>query len=149
MTQVITIRTAMAKDAVAVGRILSSFVDETPWMPRIHSRAQDLQHADDLIARGWVTVAEAKGVIGFAARDGHTVHALYVAEPARRCGAGRALLHQMQNAVEHLSLWTFQANTDAQAFYAAHGFAPADYTNGAGNDEGLPDIRMTWHREAA
>ena len=54
----LTLRPATPTDAGAVGAILSEFVDDTAWMPRIHTRAEDLAHAGDLITRGWVTVAE-------------------------------------------------------------------------------------------
>ncbi|WP_420013562.1 N-acetyltransferase family protein [Tateyamaria sp.] len=144
------LRAARSTDAGAVGAILSAFIDDTAWMPRVHTRAEDLSFAGDMIDRGWVTVAEANArVAGFAARDGAEVHALYLAAGARRQGIGSALLRAMQAQVDALNLWTFQANQGAQAFYAAHGFVPAETTDGAGNDQGLPDLRMTWKREAA
>ena len=45
-----------------------------------------------------------------------------------------------------LELWTFQANTRARAFYAREGFAEVKLTDGQGNDEELPDVRMVWNR---
>ena len=57
------LRRAGPGDAGAVGMILSEFVDTTSWMPRIHSRAQDLAHASDMIALGWVTLADRKSVV--------------------------------------------------------------------------------------
>jgi len=144
------IRPARSTDAGTVGAILSGFVDETPWMPRLHTGAEDIGFAGQMIDRGWVHVSEAGGTVaGFAACDGQTLHALYVASHVRRQGYGRALLAQVQMGVDTLTLWTFQANTDAQAFYAAHGFTEAARTDGAGNDEGLPDIKFTWTRETA
>lgn len=142
-----TLRPAIPTDAGRIGAILSAFIDDTPWMPRIHTRAEDLMHAGDLIDRGWVTVAEQDGqVAGFAARNASMIHALYIAAPQQRNGLGAALLQDAQSATGHLTLWTFQANTRAQAFYLRHGFAEVERTDGARNDEGLPDIRMTWSR---
>ena len=142
-----SLRAARTTDAGRVGDILSAFIDDTPWMPRIHSRAQDLGFAADLIDRGWVSVALAgEQVAGFAARDGETVHALYISERMWGRGLGTMLVHQMQAAEDRLSLWTFQANTRAQEFYAHLGFQEIERTDGAGNDEGLPDIRMEWSR---
>nr|WP_254702641.1 GNAT family N-acetyltransferase [Sulfitobacter sp. THAF37] len=143
-------RPARPMDAGAVGMILSEFVDTTPWMPRIHSRAQDLAHAGDLIELGWVTLAEDdRDVIGFAARNKAELHALYVARHARGQGVGSDLLRQAQAAAPSLTLWTFQANTGAQRFYLRHGFSETLRTDGARNDEGLPDIRYDWRQEAA
>ena len=142
-----TLRPARPTDAGRAGAILSAFIDDTPWMPRIHTRAEDLSFAGDLIARGWVTVAERAGrVLGFAARHADVVHALYVDAAARRDGCGTALLRRMQDEAARLTLWTFAANLPAQAFYTAHGFVPVERTDGAGNDEGLPDIRYLWTR---
>jgi ribosomal protein S18 acetylase RimI-like enzyme len=132
-----------------VGGILSAFIDGTQWMPRIHTRAEDISFAGMMIDRGWVTVAEVGGVVGFLARDAAEIHALYVAPGARGKGCGSALLNDAQARRCELSLWTFQANTRAQAFYACHGFAEVGRSNGARNDENLPDIRMIWHAREA
>lgn len=145
----IRLRAARPVDAGAVGMILSEFVDTTPWMPRIHSRAQDLAHAADMIDLGWVTLAVGVDeVLGFAARDAAQLHALYVARAARGQGIGSDLLRQAQAAAPALTLWTFQANTGAQRFYLRHGFREALRTQGEANDEGLPDIRYEWQQEA-
>ena len=141
----LTIRPARTTDAGRVGEILSGFIDDTPWMPRIHTRAEDLGFAGMLIDKGWVEVAEtAAGVVGFIARQADEVHALYVAAPQQGQGVGSALLKAAFAQSDSLSLWTFQANHRAQAFYLNHGFVEVDRTDGAGNDEGLPDIRYTW-----
>ena len=144
------LRPARSTDAGTVGGILSDFIVSTPWMPRIHTRAEDIGFAGHMIDRGWVNVAEQDGAVtGFAACDGENVHALYVAAPVRRLGVGSALLRHLQAQVNRLSLWTFQANNAAQAFYTTHGFVMVEQTGGAGNDEGLPDMRLEWSREAA
>ena len=140
------LRAARPTDAGRVGAILSAFTDDTPWMPRIHSRAEDLGHAGLMIDRGWVTVAEDGAVQGFVAREGDLIHALYVDAGARGQGVGARLLARMQSEAGALRLWTFAANDRAQAFYARHGFAEAARGDGSGNDEGLPDILMTWER---
>jgi ribosomal protein S18 acetylase RimI-like enzyme len=128
---------------------LSEFIDTTPWMPRIHTRAEDLAHAGAMIKRGWVQVAEQGGqVTGFCAHDAGEVNALYVAQAARGQGVGSELLEQLQMKQQHLGLWTFLANARAQAFYQRHGFVEMRRTDGADNDEKLPDIWYAWQREA-
>lgn len=144
------LRAARPMDAGAVGTILSEFVDATDWLPRIHSRAEDLAHAGEMIARGWVTVAEHAGkIVGFSACNGDELNALYVAKPARGRGVGTQLLTHLQTQAPRLVLWTFQANLRAQNFYRRHGFDEVLRTDGAGNDEKLPDIRFKWRKEAA
>ena len=142
------LRAARSTDAGSTGSILSAFIDENDWMPRIHTRAQDVGFAGHMIDRGWVTVAEsAEGVIGFLARDNSEIHALYVAQSGRRKGCGTALLQHAKGLVQTLSLWTFQKNVAAQTFYLKHGFLEAERTDGTGNDEHLPDIRYIWTGE--
>ena len=146
----VSLRHARSTDAGKVGAILSEFIDTTPWMPRLHSRAEDVGFAAQMIDRGWVIVAhDGQQVTGFAAREGEEVHALYVAGDARRFGVGSALVRACQAAEDRLSLWTFQANTGAQAFYIRHGFCGRERTDGSRNDEGLPDIRFEWIKEPA
>lgn len=141
------LRPANPLDAGRVGAILSAWIDETPWMPRVHTRAEDIAFADMMVDRGWVTVSEtAEDVLGFIARDGDDIHALYIDPEARGQGIGSALLASAMEHEDQLTLWTFQANTRAQAFYERHGFAPVEHTDGSGNDEGLPDIRYHWQR---
>ena len=146
----IVLRKARSTDAGAVGAILSEFVDTTDWMPRIHTRAEDLAHAGAMIARGWVTVAELdSGVAGFAAQDGKDLDALYVRAALRGQGIGSMLLSHIKKDSELIELWTFQANRKAQDFYVKHGFTELRRTDGGANDERLPDIRFQWKREAA
>ncbi len=137
---------ARPEDSPQIGNILSGWIDETPWMPRVHSHAEDQEHAAAMVARGWVEVARwPEGeVVGFLARDGVEVHALYLARHARRQGVGTALLARAKAGRALLNLWTFQANWAAQKFYLRHGFCEAERTDGADNDEGLPDIRFEW-----
>ncbi len=146
----IHLRPARPTDAGAVGDILSEFIDTTDWMPRIHTRAEDLAHAGALIQRGWVTVAERDGeVVGFAAADGTDLDALYVSRTARDQGIGSNFIQYFKNALQQIELWTFQKNVDAQRFYKRHGFVEVTRTDGARNDEKLPDIRYVWKREAS
>ena len=135
------IRAAIPGDADAMGAILSGWIDATPWMPRIHTREQDAAFCASLVPHAWIAGDRAAFM---ALKDGE-MDALYVAEGARRQGRGSALVAHAKSLSPHLSLWTFQANAQARAFYAAHGFAEAERTEGD-NDERLPDIRLTWRR---
>ena len=136
---------ARDSDADAIADILSDWIDETDWMPRIHTRAEDRGFGHFLLDKTSVTVARRGGqVLGFLARQGEVVHALYIVGAARRQGVGQALLDAVKQRADRLELWTFQANEPAQAFYRAQGFAEAERTDGSGNDEKLPDLRMVW-----
>ena len=124
-----------------MGAILSDWIDATPWMPRLHTRAEDAAFCTSLVPRAHVS----GDVDGFVAVDGEDIPALYVAQEARRKGHGRALLDHAKSGADRLALWTFAANREALAFYAAQGFAETARTDGE-NDEGLPDVRLEWRR---
>jgi len=132
-------------DAAALAAILSGWIDETPWMPRIHTRDEDRAFCAHLISKG-VRIAHNNGVpVAFLARNGADITALYVAAHHRRSGFGSALIDDAKAVSDALSLWTFQANTEARAFYDCHGFAEIARTDGD-NDEGLPDVKLSWTR---
>ena len=136
-----TIRPARPEDAPPMGAILSDWIDATPWMPRLHTREEDVAFCAALVPYAHVS----GDVDGFIALDGEDIPALYVASGARRQGHGPALLDHAKAHARHLSLWTFAANGDALAFYAAQGFAETARTDGE-NEERLPDVRLEWRR---
>jgi len=143
----VLLRPARPLDAGAVAGILSGFIDEMDWLPRIHSRAEEVAFADTLIDRGWTTVAVHAGrVSGFLAQAGEEIHALYLDPGARGLGIGTRLIEAAKAGNQRLTLWCFQANRAAQGFYRARGFREAERTDGTANDEGLPDIRFVWER---
>jgi hypothetical protein len=43
-----------------------------------------------------------------------------------------------------LELWVFQRNDAAREFYARHGFIELRRTDGSGNEEREPDVRLAW-----
>lgn len=146
----LALRPAFSTDAGKTAAIMSNYMEDTLWMPRVHTGAEDIGFLGSMIDRGWVTVAMPAGkVVGLVARDGANIQALYVDKNTRRLGCGALLLAHAKADAEKLSLWSFQENTDAQAFYTANGFCEVERTDGAGNDKNLPDIRFEWHREAA
>lgn len=138
------IATARAEQAPVLAGILTGWTDETRWMPRLHSAKEAVGFLSHLIDTRMVLVAETtQGVQGFIAGANGMVDALYVARGARGRGIGRALLARFKR-LGPVTLWTFQANHAAQAFYAREGFVVAETTDGAGNDEKLPDVRLVW-----
>lgn len=136
-------RRAGPEDAAPLGAVLSDWIDATPWMPRLHTRAQDAGFVRGLMDRAEVWCLPAAD--GFIAVEGDEIPALYLAPAARGQGQGAALLAQAMVGRERLALWVFQANEGARRFYARHGFVEVARTEGD-NDEGLPESRMEWHR---
>lgn len=149
------LRPARVLDAGAMGDILYGFQAELYGGPTLWSGAETIADCGEMIARGWVTVAEgaveeAGGrVVGFLACDGLEVCALYVAAEARNAGVGQSLLEAAKQGRDRLWLKVLEQNAGARRFYRRNGFCEVGRSDGATNDEGLPDITMEWRREGA
>lgn len=145
----VNIEPAIKSDALGIAGILSDWIDEVDWMPRINAPSEYLGYGELLMASTDVSVARGYGrLVGFLGRQGADIQALYVAAGFRGRGVGAKLLNFAKSEMSQLGLWSFQANTDARQFYARHGFIEDQMTDGQGNDEKLPDVYMTWERVA-
>lgn len=142
----VTITEATPRDAVALARILGDWLRGTGWIPVLHNRGEDLSFLRRMIASHRVWVARGPEALGFIAVKQGDIAGFYVAEASRGQGIGTALLEQVKAGEPRLALWTFQANEGAIRFYARHGFVEVERTDGAGNEERLPDVRMVWRR---
>jgi ribosomal protein S18 acetylase RimI-like enzyme len=142
------LRAARPEDTPAVVAVFhAARADALPYLPILHTPEEDHAFFGSLVDQGLVTVAEREGrVAGFLALHDDWVEHLYVAPAAQGHGLGSALLKAAQARSEQLQLWVFQRNTRAIGFYEHHGFAVAERTDGAGNEERTPDARMTWVR---
>ncbi len=135
------------RDVPQIAGILWSFGREADWLPRGRSRLTDLRMVTLLVRRGHVRVLrDHRGPVGFIARDGTRIHALYVLRRGRGQGAGRRLLEEAKQQADWLELWTAEANTAARQFYARQGFLEVLRGDGTGNDEKIPDIHLVWQR---
>ena len=143
-----TLRAARPTDAGALGAMITAAAQANAWKPRLHSAAQDIAHAGEMIDRGWVTVAEqANRPLAFLAREDSYIHALFVTPDAQGRGLGTALLRRAKRHAPRLDLWTFADNHGARRFYRREGFVPTQRP--PASDEGLPEIHLTWLRDAA
>lgn len=71
---------------------------------------------------------------------------LYIDPGHHRHGIGRALVHLAQREQHELRLYTFQSNAPARALYEQCGFTAEEFTDGARNEEKMPDVRYHWRR---
>jgi GNAT superfamily N-acetyltransferase len=140
-----TIADATQADAAPLAKVLGDWIRETGWMPVLHSREEDVAFLSGLITTHRVRLVRQGGApLGFLARRGGHIDAAYLAPIARGRGIGRALLDEVKATAPVIELWTFQANTRAIAFYMREGFVEVERTDGKGNDERLPDLRLIW-----
>lgn len=142
-------------------------VDDLPAIAELYQRVREaavpamppLVHTPgDVVAwtRGWdlsvreVWVAETDHLVGFLAMTGSWLDDLYVDPAGQRDGVGSALLEvAMATHPQGFALWVFETNHPALAFYRRHGLVELERTDGSGNEERSPDIRMVWPGEDA
>ena len=142
------LRRAGAGDADAMAALwLRSFAAALPSVRRAHSDAEVrawVRHVLVAQRESWVSCADG-ALSGLLVLHGAEVDQLYVDPVRRGRGIGTLLLeHATLRRPAGLALWTFQVNTAARRFYARHGFVETLYTDGRGNEEGEPDVRMEW-----
>ncbi len=147
MTSEPRLRPATPADADASAAILQDWLDETPWMPRLHTLADTRAFMRErLFPACAVTVAEVDGATrGYLAlRPGGVVQSITVGRGWRGRGLGVRLMAAARAASPGgLTLWTFVANEGARRFYGREGFVEVERTEGD-NDEGLPDVKLVW-----
>ena len=144
----IHLRTAQLADAQTVALIhRTARAAAMPWLPVLHSAEQDVRFFHNrVLPTQTVTLAIIEGqCAGFSAFHEGWLDHLYVAPDFWRQGVGGVVVRVVQDAHPQISLWTFQANHAARAFYAAHGFTEVERTDGAMNEEKIPDVRLVWH----
>jgi putative acetyltransferase len=123
-----------------------------PYLPDLHDEAEHRRWVERRV-RGdgevWVAAAPGAEPVGFAAVRDEWLDHLYVLPEAQSAGIGSRLLRLVMQDRSELTLWVFQKNVRAIAFYEAHGFALVERTDGRDNEEREPDARYTWSADAA
>jgi GNAT superfamily N-acetyltransferase len=143
-----TLRAALPSDGSAVAAVLiESRRVLMPFAPSAHTDDDVRQWVQgQLLPSGQVTVAlvdhTVVGVLAVSQNDGVAwIDQLYVHPAQVARGIGSALLSQaLAQLPRPVQLYCFQANTRARRFYERRGFVALSFGDGAGNEEGCPDV---------
>jgi GNAT superfamily N-acetyltransferase len=143
------LRPATPEDLPAIAdlylRVRESAVPAMP--PQIHTPEEVRAYVGGWdLARRDVWIAELGGSpVAYMALEEEWLDSLYVLATAAGQGIGSALLDLAKSLRPGgFGLWVFESNTPARAFYARHGLVEVERTDGSGNEERAPDIRMVW-----
>ena len=116
--------------------------------PAVHSAAEDRGWFAGILRNGqheaWL--AERDGVpLGYALVRAAWLDQLFVNPDAQGAGVGGLLLDTVKGLrPDGFCLWVFESNAPARAFYAHRGLVELERTDGSGNEEKSPDVRMAW-----
>ena len=102
------------------------------------ARLRDGEH------EAWVAEDDS-GLAGYALVSARWLDHLFV-EPGRQgTGVGGALLDLVKGVrPDGFCLWVFETNTPARVFYSRRGLVDLERTDGSGNEEKAPDVKMAW-----
>lgn len=92
----------------------------------------------------WVA-ADGDRVAGYTRATATWLDDLYVRPEQQGRGVGAALFDVVTSLrPEGFCLWVFESNLPARAFYRSRGCIELERTDGTGNEENAPDIRVAW-----
>ncbi|KAA1418006.1 GNAT family N-acetyltransferase [Nocardioides humilatus] len=140
------LRPALPDDADAVADVQLASRRAASMPPGIHSDADVRAWLARRIGEDDVWVAEIDGlVVGYARFTPTWLDDLYVAPAHAGAGVGSALLDLVKSLrPQGFGLWVFEVNEPARAFYLRRGLVERERTDGSGNEEREPDVRMEW-----
>jgi chorismate mutase/ribosomal protein S18 acetylase RimI-like enzyme len=143
----LVLRPATAEDAPQLTELyLATRRAAEPAMPpQQHSPESVLAFLTGVIADKEVWVAEGDEIVGFLTLDDAFLDALYVGPEHQGLGIGTSLLELAKaRRPDGFALWVFASNAPARGFYHRHGLVELEHTDGSGNEERCPDLRMAW-----
>ena len=142
-----TLRRAAASDADEIANVYYASFRLLTFLPMLHTIEEYRWFVSNVTLKECeVTVAEDEsGIVAFLARREEEVRLLYTRPDRIGMGAGTQLIDAAKaSGVGALELWCFQANERAWRFYEARGFHAIRFTDGADNEERMPDVRYRW-----
>jgi chorismate mutase/GNAT superfamily N-acetyltransferase len=141
------LRRAMSDDAAQLSElyVATRRAAEPAMPPQLHSPESVLAHVAGMVLEKAVWVAERDEIVGFAVLAPAFLDALYVGPDHQGFGIGTALLDLAKaRRPDGFALWVFASNAPARGFYHRHGLVELEHTDGSGNEERSPDVRMAW-----
>ena len=142
----LTLRPGTIADAEAVAGIQLAARRGAAMPPGVHTDDEVRAFLRGRLGEDEVWVAESgDDVVGYARFTPTWLDDLYVLPSHAGRGVGSALLDVVKARLPGgFSLWVFEMNAPALAFYASHGLVEREHTDGSENEERAPDLRMEW-----
>ncbi len=141
-----SIRRSTPADALPAADVFLAARATMTYLPKLHSDDETRAFIAGVVAQKETWVAERDGkIVGFAVVDGGWLEHLYVHPSRFDSDTGSRLFAQItERHPQGFELWVFQQNAGARRFYERHGCALEKLTDGADNEEKLPDALYVW-----
>ena len=149
-TDIPLVRRATGADLAQMADIINTWIDETDWMPRIHSVEEVASNfVPDLLDKRIIFVGEIAGeAAGYISiKPNQMIGGFYLAKAARGQGLGAKLMEAAKNHFpDFLELGVLEPNVDAKRFYESQGFVeiPEGRKSADQTDDGVPELLMRW-----
>lgn len=144
-----TFRQALANEAGTVAEIArKSRAAFLPYLPELHSPDDGKTYFQNRVLPEcdvWVA-EENHALVGFCAFKKGWVDHLYLLPTHVGRSLGETLLNKAKERNMYLQLWVFLQNHRAISFYERNGFKMVHETDGAANEEKIPDALYEWHK---
>lgn len=142
------VRPAVPEESDAIAALYGRSRAAAAMPPALHTSEEDRDWFAARMRDGdhevWVA-QEAGALCGYAMLTPAWLDHLFVDPAAQGGGVGGALLDTVKALRPHgFCLWVFESNAPARGFYARRGLVELERTDGSGNEERAPDVRMAW-----
>ena len=142
----LTLRPGEADDVEDLVRVHLASRGAAPMPPGVHPEHEVRAWLTERQRHDEIWVADVDGLVAAYARMSDSwLDDLYVVPDRCGQGLGSALLDLAKaRRPDGFCLWVFEMNTPAREFYLRHGLVELERTDGSGNEEKQPDIKMAW-----
>jgi GNAT superfamily N-acetyltransferase len=144
------IRRALLRDVEPIAELFERSFALLDFLPTLHTREEHLRWFGGLVSDHETWVWDDDGALaGFYVLRGDELADLYLEPAMIGRGIGHALFeHATQQRPAGFELWCFQQNERARTFYERHDCRAVRFTNGAGNEERMPDVLYEWRAKS-
>ncbi len=140
------IRRGSREDIEPVAELYARSFATLSFLPVLHTHEEHVSWFASVLERDDLWLCEPEGTLaGFMMLGPEVLDYLFLEPRFFRRGIGTALLeHAKALRPAGFSLWTFQQNAGARAFYERRGLVAVQQTDGRDNEEKLPDVQYAW-----
>ena len=140
------IRRATPKGAPDAAEVFIASRATMTYLPYLHTDDETRSFIRGVVETKETWIAERDNkLVGFAVIDGGWLEHLYVHPSRFNTATGSKLFKTVtEQHARGFQFWAFQQNAGARRFYERHGCALVRLTNGADNEEKLPDALYVW-----